>query len=401
MNILGNRIKKERKTLGISREDLAKKLGVSYSAIAMYEQGNREPNNELLLKMCELFDCTIDYLMGKSNYRTTYEEFLNLGSPAISMKDFGDNSYFSKDDFVIVIAWLHNQIQQENNIDNFTNESKLKITQLYNSFLEVPEARKIINDYNSNPQKYHFNHEIYHTDIEDNEDYVDIFDALGFELTDYERNFIFNCLPNETLLESLQYFEGSEDRKQYIKDAYDKVLDFINYLQKNSKEPISPIHKLSDINDIVNYKKLLNQLNISKQDIEKFYMCPVYGRISAGQPNWAEECIEGRLPINPVLMNIVDPEECYFLRVNGESMNKVVKNGAFALIRKTDWVENGEIAVVLVNSFDATLKKFTKQEDLVILEPISDDPSFTAQVYTKDNEIKIIGKYIGKMEMEG
>ena len=32
-----------------------------------------------------------------------------------------------------------------------------------------------------------------------------------------------------------------------------------------------------------------------KQEIsshKQYYMCPVYGRISAGQPNWAEECIE-------------------------------------------------------------------------------------------------------------
>ena len=131
-----------------------------------------------------------------------------------------------------------------------------------------------------------------------------------------------------------------------------------------------------------------------------YYMAPVYGRISAGQPNWAEECIEGRLPIDPNMMNIVDPEECYFLRVNGESMNKLIKNGAYALIRKTDVVENGDIAVVLVNGYDATLKKFTKNGDVVVLEPMSNDPSFQTQIYTKETPIKIIGKYIGKMEMK-
>lgn len=68
---------------------------------------------------------------------------------------------------------------------------------------------------------------------------------------------------------------------------------------------------------------------------------------------------------------------------------------AFALIRKTDWVENGEIAVVLVNGYDATLKKFSKQGDLIILEPQSTDSSFETQVYTKDTEIRVIGKYIG------
>ncbi len=146
--------------------------------------------------------------------------------------------------------------------------------------------------------------------------------------------------------------------------------------------------------------KKQNENNIDINTDKYIYACPVYGRISAGMPNWAEECIEGRLPIDPNLMGIVDPEECYFLRVNGESMNKVIANGAYALIRKTDWVENGEIAVVLVNGFDATLKKFTKNSDVVVLEPISDDPTIQTQIYTRDTPIKIIGKYIGKFEMK-
>lgn len=155
--------------------------------------------------------------------------------------------------------------------------------------------------------------------------------------------------------------------------------------------------------DVLEQIKLLTPLEINRNTLSshsQFYMCPVYGQISAGQPNWAEECLEGYLPLDPQMMNISNPEECFFLRVNGESMNKEIKNGAYALIRKTDVVENGEIAVVLVDKYDATLKKFTQQGDLIILEPMSTDPSFTTQVYGKDTEIKILGKYIGKMEMK-
>lgn len=155
---------------------------------------------------------------------------------------------------------------------------------------------------------------------------------------------------------------------------------------------------------------LANYFNILKSDLVEdknkkeesqhmYYMCPVYGQISAGQPNWAEECIEGRLPIDPELMGIVNPEEHYFLRVNGESMNKVIKNGAFALIHKQDEVENGEIAVVLVNGDNATLKHFSKEGDIVVLTPESTDESIKQQIYTKDTPIKVIGKYVGKMEI--
>lgn len=176
------------------------------------------------------------------------------------------------------------------------------------------------------------------------------------------------------------------------------------YESETRKPSLEVLIKLSNIfNCSIDY--LLGKTDVRKpvENIntpKKYYMCPVYGRISAGQPNWAEECIEGRLPIDIELMNIVNPEECFFLRVNGESMNKEIQNGSYALIRKTDSVDDGDIAVVLVNGYDATLKVFNRQGDFILLEPMSTDSSFKTQVYGKDTEIKIIGKYIGKMEMK-
>lgn len=177
-----------------------------------------------------------------------------------------------------------------------------------------------------------------------------------------------------------------------------------NYENDKNMPSIEVLNKLSEIlNCSTDYllgksDKRNNTSNIDESD-KKIYMCPVYGQISAGQPNWAEECIEGRLPLDPDLMGIVNPEEHFFLRVNGESMNKVIRNGAFALIHKQDIVEDGEIAAVLVNGYDATLKKFTRQGDMIILEPESNDDSFKTQVYDKNTPIKILGKYVGKMEI--
>lgn len=127
--------------------------------------------------------------------------------------------------------------------------------------------------------------------------------------------------------------------------------------------------------------------------------CPVYTKIVAGQPNWAEGCLEGYLSIAPDLMGIDTPEECFFVRVSDESMNKLVNNGGYALIRKQDSVDNGEVALVVVNGNDATLKVYRKQNDLILLEPMSSLLSFSTQVYNKDSNIRILGKYLGKFEM--
>lgn len=69
-NILGKRIELERNRLGINQIELAKKLNLSSSAsISQYESGDRIPSDDIKLKMCEIFDCSLDYLMGKSNIR--------------------------------------------------------------------------------------------------------------------------------------------------------------------------------------------------------------------------------------------------------------------------------------------------------------------------------------------
>ena len=71
-NILGKRITIERKKLGLNQIELAKKLNLSSSAaISQYESGDRIPSDDIKLKMCELFDCTLDYLLGRSKIKKT------------------------------------------------------------------------------------------------------------------------------------------------------------------------------------------------------------------------------------------------------------------------------------------------------------------------------------------
>ena len=60
-------LKELRAQKGITQTDLAKSLGVSASAIGMYEQGRREPDNETLIAIANFFRVTTDYLLGKTN----------------------------------------------------------------------------------------------------------------------------------------------------------------------------------------------------------------------------------------------------------------------------------------------------------------------------------------------
>lgn len=57
------KLKSLRNLRGWSQEELAKRLGISRSAIGNYEQGTREPNFEDLEAIADTFNCTISYLL--------------------------------------------------------------------------------------------------------------------------------------------------------------------------------------------------------------------------------------------------------------------------------------------------------------------------------------------------
>ena len=55
----------------MKQSDLAKLLNLSPSAISNYEQGIREMDAEAICKLCSIFNCTADYVLGISDLRTT------------------------------------------------------------------------------------------------------------------------------------------------------------------------------------------------------------------------------------------------------------------------------------------------------------------------------------------
>lgn len=52
-----------RKSKGLTMKELGEKVGVSESAISQYETGKREADFETILKIGEILDCSIDYLL--------------------------------------------------------------------------------------------------------------------------------------------------------------------------------------------------------------------------------------------------------------------------------------------------------------------------------------------------
>ena len=73
-----DKVKELREEYRFSQYALAEKLNVSQSAIASWESGRREPPIETLRKIADLFNVSLDYLLGKSEYKNFADEYSEI-----------------------------------------------------------------------------------------------------------------------------------------------------------------------------------------------------------------------------------------------------------------------------------------------------------------------------------
>lgn len=123
---------------------------------------------------------------------------------------------------------------------------------------------------------------------------------------------------------------------------------------------------------------------------------PIVSQISAGLPIYAEENILEHTYIATKKLNT--NKEIFGLRVNGDSMDKEFRDGDVVIVEKDSVVENGQIAVVQVNGYNATVKRVRYEKDRIILIPESNNPAHYPQVYSQDDEVKIIGKVVSSQK---
>ena len=67
MEIFQKRLREERKILGLTQRELAKRLAITQPSYIRYENGSSEPSLECLVKLADLFDVSVDYLLGRTD----------------------------------------------------------------------------------------------------------------------------------------------------------------------------------------------------------------------------------------------------------------------------------------------------------------------------------------------
>lgn len=124
-------------------------------------------------------------------------------------------------------------------------------------------------------------------------------------------------------------------------------------------------------------------LNIKKKTID----IPILGKVTAGIPILAVENLEDTMPLSS---DFVKDRDLFILKVQGDSMINIgILNGDFVIIQKTNYAENGDHVLALIDE-EATIKTFYNEKDGFRLQPEND---FMDPIYVKD--LKILGKIVG------
>lgn len=168
------------------------------------------------------------------------------------------------------------------------------------------------------------------------------------------------------------------------------------YLNLRLDKPPSPSLLKTIANNVVTYEELMvscGYLQSQTFSSSGAILIPVIGAVHAGMPSFASEEIESYEYVDP--SEISSSHSYFYLRVEGDSMeNARIYSGDLVFVRRQENVENGDIAVVIIDNEMATLKRILKKNDTLVLQP--ENNKYPAIIFTGSDleRVHIIGKVL-------
>lgn len=148
----------------------------------------------------------------------------------------------------------------------------------------------------------------------------------------------------------------------------------------------STLIKLSDIFG-VSIDILMNKSPVATSN-----SIPVLGYVRAGLPI---EAIENVIEYIDISSEMAARGEYFGLKVVGDSMSPRICQDDIVIVHKQNYIENGEIGVVLINNLDATVKKVIKNGTGLTLIPFNNE--YEPLVFTAEEIVTLPVTIIGKV----
>lgn len=83
--MISERLKALRQEKDVLQKDIANYLNISTSAYGFYEQGKRTPDANIINKLADYFDVSVDYLIGKTDIRESAKAILDSKEYTIAL----------------------------------------------------------------------------------------------------------------------------------------------------------------------------------------------------------------------------------------------------------------------------------------------------------------------------
>lgn len=123
---------------------------------------------------------------------------------------------------------------------------------------------------------------------------------------------------------------------------------------------------------------------------EKIKKIPILGQIACGEPILCQENYDGYVMVDPSMIS-----SDFSIYADGDSMiDANIQDGDLVFIKQTPVVENGAICAVLIDD-SATLKRFYKTDDQIILQP--ENNNYQPIIITEEDmrDVRILGEMVG------
>lgn len=162
-----------------------------------------------------------------------------------------------------------------------------------------------------------------------------------------------------------------------------------NWINRKQIPRMGIIERLADYFGI-----LKSDLLEDKDDVSNGIKIPILGTVIAGIPVTAVEDIIGYEEISKKMARCGD----YFaLEIKGDSMEPKMSKGDIVIVKQQNTVENGQIAIVLVNGDEATVKKVRFRDngiELIAFNSYVYEPHFYSAKEIEELPVKIIGRVV-------
>lgn len=182
--------------------------------------------------------------------------------------------------------------------------------------------------------------------------------------------------------------EKKELTQQQLADALGISRSTIGMYEKGNREPdFETLEAIADFFNI-NMGRLIGDLAPTKGK-----WIPVLGYVRAGIPMDAVEYI---IDYEEISEEMARKGDFFALQIKGDSMEPRITEGDVVIVRKQPDIESGEIAIVLVNGDEATIKKVQKFDGGINLIPSNSD--YDVQTFTNAQieslPVQILGKVV-------